>query len=247
MSERNISSRSLILLPTYNEKNNINLIIPKIYSLLPEINILVIDDNSPDKTAEAAAELARRYPKLRILKRPAKTGLGDAYKDGMRRIFSDEGIEFIITMDADGSHSPEYLESFLREMDHYDLVIGSRYVRGGGTENWELWRKKLSSFGNFSAKLLTGLKINDFTAGFMCVRKEYLKKVNFNDIDSSGYSFLIELKFSLIKGSGARVKELPIIFKNRIEGESKINKKIILEGLKTLGGLLFKRLRRKKS
>lgn len=241
----NNNRHCLILLPTYNEKHNVKIIIPKIFSLLPEINILVIDDNSPDKTSEVVAELMLKYKNLHILKRQNKTGLGDAYKDGMKKVLMEENIKYIITMDADGSHSPEYLKEFLVEINNYDLIIGSRYVNGGGTENWELWRKKLSSFGNFYAKLLTGMKINDFTAGFMCIRKEFLAKVDFDKIDSSGYSFLIELKYSLIKLLGARVKEVPIIFERRLEGESKISKKIVIEGLLTLWRLLLKRLAKK--
>lgn len=237
--------KDIILLPTYNERENVKLIIPEIFRLIPEINILVIDDNSPDKTAEVVKKLMLGYPNLSILERQNKTGLGDAYKDVISRIIEDKEIRSIITMDADGSHSPEYLKEFLANINSYDLIIGSRYIKRGGVENWELWRKNLSKLGNLYAKILTGLKINDLTAGFMCVRREFLERINFQEIGSSGYSFLIELKFYLIHGLKARVKEIPIVFKSRREGESKISNQIISEGIKAPWRLLRKRIWRK--
>jgi len=237
--------KNFLLLPTYNERENIKLIIPEIFKLIPEINILVIDDNSPDNTAGAVKELMFIYPNLSILQRPAKTGLGNAYKEGINKVIENEETYYIITMDADGSHSPEYLPEFISNIKNYDLVIGSRYVKGGGIENWEVWRKNLSRFGNLYAKILTGLPINDFTAGFMCIKRDFLKKIDFNQISSSGYSFLIELKFYLIYGLKAKAKEVPIIFKSRREGESKISNQIISEGIKTPWRLLSKRIWKK--
>ncbi len=172
--------------------------------------------------------------------------MGEAYKDAMQRVIEDKNVRSVITMDADGSHSPQYLKEFLNNISQYDLVIGSRYVKDGGVENWEFWRRNLSRFGNLYAKTLTGLPINDFTAGFMCIRREFLEKLDFNRVGAAGYSFLIELKFYLINKLKAQVKEVPIIFKSRREGESKISNQIIREGMKTPWRLFFKRIWKKK-
>jgi len=232
----------IILLPTYNEKENIEVIVPEIFNILPEVRILVIDDNSPDGTANAVKSLIEKYPNLSLLERQHKTGLGDAYKEAMLKVIKDKEIRSIITMDADGSHSVEYLKDFLIKSHNFDLIIGSRYVKDGGIENWERWRKELSRFGNLYVKVLTGLPINDYTAGFMCIRREFLEKLDLNKISSSGYSFLIELKFYLIYGLKARFFEIPIIFKSRREGESKISRQIIGEGIKTPIRLFLKRV-----
>ncbi|MFA4941997.1 MAG: polyprenol monophosphomannose synthase [Patescibacteria group bacterium] len=238
--------KDIILLPTYNERENVRIIIPEIFADYPKIHIMVVDDSSPDGTAEEVEKLMPKYPNLSILKRKGKEGLGKAYVDAMQRVREDEEIRSIITMDADGSHGVEYLKDFLREINDYDLVIGSRYVKNGGVENWEFWRRNLSRFGNIYAKILTGLPINDFTAGFMCIRREFLEKMDFDKISASGYSFMMEIKFNLIKVLGARVKEVPIIFKRRREGESKISGHIIKEGLKIPWLLFFKRVWKKK-
>jgi len=232
----------IVILPTYNEKNNISPIIREITSVLPEANILVVDDNSPDGTSEVVKKLIPQYFNLSLLERPLKTGLGDAYKDAIRRIIADKEVEIIITMDADGSHQPKYLKDFMKHIKDYDLVIGSRYIKEGGVENWEFLRKMLSKFGNLYAKILTGLKINDLTAGFMCIRRDLLEKINFNEISSNGYAYLMELKFYCIHKLGARVKETPIIFKERMGGESKISNQIIIEGIKAPLRIFLKRL-----
>lgn len=237
--------KDIILLPTYNERENVAWIIPEIFSLVPDIHVLVIDDNSPDQTAEVVRGLASRYPNLSLIVREKKTGLGNAYKDTMRQLIHDQDIRSLLTMDADGSHSPEYLKELLTDISDYDLVIGSRYVAGGGVEDWEPWRKFLSRFGNMYSKFFTGLKINDFTAGFMCIRREFLERLAFEKIGSSGYSFLIELKFYLIHDFKARVKEVPIIFKSRREGESKISHQIIREGIKAPLRLFLRRIWKK--
>lgn len=234
------------MIPTYNEKENIKFIVSEIFNFLPAVKILVIDDNSPDGTAGTVKLLMEKYPNLFLLERQHKTGLGDAYKDAISKVLENKEIGSIITMDADGSHSPEYLKDFFAKKRDFDLVIGSRYVSGGGIENWERWRKELSRFGNLYAKLLTGLPINDFTAGFMCIKREFLEKLDLNKIGSSGYSFLIELKFYLIHEFKARVCEIPIIFKSRREGESKLSRQIIGEGFKTPLRLFLERLWRKK-
>ena len=235
--------RDVILLPTYNERENVKLIIPEIFELIPEINILVIDDNSPDGTALEVEELMVEYPNLSILKRQGKEGLGKAYIDAMKRVRQDKDVRAVITMDADGSHSPEYLKDLLREIENCDLAVGSRYVKNGGVKNWELWRKCLSKYGNLYASSLAGLKINDVTAGFMCVRRDFLERVDMGRINSSGYAFLIEFKFFLIKVLKAKVKEAPIIFYQRREGETKFSRRILFEGLRTPWRLFIKRFK----
>ncbi len=243
--DNKITGKIVIILPTYNEKNNISLIIEEILAVAPELKILVADDNSPDGTAEVVKKLILRYPNLSLLERPVKTGLGDAYKEAIKKIIADKSIYAVITMDADGSHQPKYLKDFLEYIKDYDLVIGSRYIPGGGVENWELWRRLLSKFGNLYAKILTGLKISDLTAGFMCVKRDLLEKIDFDEINSAGYAYLIEFKFYCINKLGAKVKEIPIIFKERRMGESKISNQIITEGIKAPLRIFTKRLWRK--
>jgi len=238
--------KDVLLLPTYNEKENVKMIIPEIFAQVPEVEILVIDDSSPDGTAQAVEELMAIYPRLRILKRAEKTGLGNAYKEAMQLAMKDTDVRSVITMDADGSHQPKYLVDFLASINNYDLVIGSRYIRGGGVENWEFWRRCLSRFGNIYSKFFTGLAINDFTAGFMCIRTDLLRRLDFSRAGASGYSFLIELKFDLIHDLRARVKEVPIIFKVRREGESKLSNSIIGEGISTPLRIFLRRIWKKR-
>ena len=223
--------KDLILLPTYNERENIEISIKEIFAILPEVHILVIDDNSPDKTAEVVKNLMSHYKNLDILERPEKNGLGNAYKDAIIKSIKDKDIRSITTMDADGSHAPKYLPIFLSEINNYDLIIGSRYVKGGGVENWAFFRRQLSRFGNFYAKFWTGLPINDLTAGFICTRRELLERINFDNISSSGYAYNIEFKFVCMQVLKARAKEVPIIFLSRRQGESKISNQIISEGM----------------
>ena len=203
---------------------------------------MVIDDDSPDGTAGLVKSLMPQFPNLKILERQSKTGLGDAYKDAMSRVLADDEVRAIITMDADGSHDPEYLPIFLEKISQYDIVIGSRYVKGGGTESWEPWRRNLSRFGNLYARTLTGLPLNDLTAGFMCLRREFLKKLDLSKISSTGYSFLIELKYYLVVAHRAKFFEVPIIFRSRFGGESKISNQIIGEGVKTPLKFFWRRL-----
>lgn len=237
--------KDIILLPTYNERENIKFIIPEIFRIVPDIHIIVIDDNSPDGTASEVGKLMFLYPKLSIIERKSKNGLGEAYKDAMSRVIKDKEVRSVITMDADGSHSPKYLPDLLKHIADYDLIIGSRYIEGGGVENWEMWRRNLSKFGNIYAKLLTGLKVDDLTAGFICVRRELLDKLDFDRISSSGYSFTIEIKYYLINNHQAKTIETPILFKTRREGESKISNQIISEGAIVPWKIFLKRIWKK--
>lgn len=222
--------KDLILIPTYNEKANIENLVKKIFQLLPRISILVIDDNSPDGTANEVKKMMVSYKNLNILEREEKEGLAKAYLAAINKVVDDEDICHFITMDADGSHEPKYLKDLLLAGDKADLVIGSRYVTGGSTIGWPLSRKILSRFGNFYARNILGLKVGDMTAGFICVRRTAwlgLKDVKFL---AGGFSFLMELKFRLIK-KGSIWQEVPINFADREFGQTKFNFKIFKEGL----------------
>lgn len=234
--------KDIILIPTYNEKENIKVVIPEILNLYPEISVLVIDDNSPDETAKEVKNLMAKYPNVSLLERQNKTGLGDAYKEAIQKVINDKELRSVITMDADGSHDPKYIKDFLREIAEYDLVVGSRYIKGGGVENWEFWRRMLSKFGNLYVNILIGFKIKDLTAGFICARRELLEKIDFSKIDSSGYAYQIEFKYYCVNILKAKCKEVPIIFKRRREGESKISKQIIREGIITPWKVLSRRI-----
>jgi dolichol-phosphate mannosyltransferase len=170
--------KSVILLPTYNERENIKLIVPEIFAVRPDVCVLVIDDSSPDGTGEEVRELMKQFPNLSLLSRPGKQGLGEAYKAGMLQVLRDTTVERLITMDADGSHAASYLPDLLRASEQNELVIGSRYVEGGGIENWERWRYLLSQNGNLYARVVTGLPLRDLTAGFMCFHADTLRKID---------------------------------------------------------------------
>lgn len=233
--------KTVILLPTYNERDNVALIVPEIFAANPELHVLVIDDNSPDGTAEEVQSLMRTYPNLALLSRPAKQGLGEAYKAGMLQVLADRDVEKILTMDADGSHGAEYLPALLRASGTHDLVIGSRYVHGGGIENWEKWRYLLSKWGNLYARTVTGLPVKDLTAGYMCFRTGLLREIDFSRMHASGYAFLMELKYCAVHTLKCSYIEVPIIFKVRRGGESKISGHIVREGLITPWKLRFKK------
>ena len=233
--------RTVILLPTYNERENVLRIIPEIFQTDAKLKVLVIDDSSPDGTADAVRLLMRQYPNVALLSRPGKEGLGEAYKAGIAQVLTDSSVERIITMDADGSHAAEYLPALISASETYDMVIGSRYVSGGGIENWEKWRYALSQGGNWYTRAIVGLPIKDVTAGFVCYRADILRRVDFSCVRASGYAFQMELKFCIahtLKGSAA---EVPIMFRARREGESKISRHIITEGLKTPWRLFYRK------
>lgn len=222
--------KNLVIIPTYNERANIPIVIARIRSLVPEAYILVVDDNSPDGTAGVVEEITKKDPKVSLLLRNKKEGLGKAYLHSFSVALKDPEVANIIMMDADLSHDPVYLPEMLAKVKDFDVVIGSRYVQGGGTEGWELWRRILSRCGNLYCRLVTGIPVHDATAGFVCLRRSWLKEEILSGIDLSGYAFIIEFKYKLWK-SGARFYEVPIIFKNRREGESKLSNHIIAEGI----------------
>jgi dolichol-phosphate mannosyltransferase len=235
-------SKTVILLPTYNERKNVSLIIPEIFAVDPSLCVLVVDDSSPDGTGEEVLSMARTYPNLALLSRTKKQGLGEAYKAGILQALADDSVDRILMMDADGSHAAKYLGDLLAASERYDLVIGSRYVDGGGIEQWEGWRYALSKGGNLYARMITGLPVKDLTAGFMCFRTNMLRKIDFSHVHASGYAFQMELKFCAIHTLASSFIEVPIIFKERREGESKISRHIVSEGLKTPWRLFYRKL-----
>ncbi len=222
--------KHVILIPTYNESENIEKIISVIAQTVPEVFVTVIDDNSPDGTGAIASRLAITYPCVSLLSRQKKEGLGKAYAHGFREVLCDETATHVIMMDADMSHDPKYLKEMIEQSKRYDMVIGSRYVSGGKTVGWETWRRALSYFGNVYARVITGVPIHDLTGGFNCISLSKLRTVDRNAIDASGYAFQIELKY-LLYSHGATIKEIPITFANRAEGESKISNHIVGEGI----------------
>lgn len=220
-----------IITPTYNECNNIRTLVEQIFTLYPAIHVLVVDDNSPDKTALMVKELQQKYPNLHLKERASKLGLASAYLESFKDVLRDyPSVRTIITMDADLSHNPVTVGIMLKEIENYDLVLGSRYVKGGGVKNWTLWRKILSRGGNFYARLVTGSNIHDLTTGFHSYRADLLRKYDLNSVKATGFAFLIEMKITAERLK-ARIKEIPIIFPGRIDGQSKLSNRIIHEGL----------------
>lgn len=239
----------LVIIPTYNEQENVASIIEAIFSLNQGYHILVIDDNSPDGTAMIVKQLISKYPSCLFLEqRTGKLGLGTAYIHGFRWAI-DKGYEFIFEMDADFSHDPNDLERLYNacKINGADLSIGSRYVPGGKIENWPLDRHLYSKGGSLYTRIITWMPVKDPTAGFMCFRKTVLESINLDAIRFVGYAFQIEMKFAAWK-LGFKIEEVPIIFKDRREGVSKMNKGILKEGilgvLKIQWNSLFKNYRR---
>jgi dolichol-phosphate mannosyltransferase len=236
---------SLIILPTFNERDNIAPIIKEIINLNLDYRILVVDDNSPDKTAQVVKEIAEKDGLVDIIQRERKLGLGSAYIEGFRYALK-RGFDFVFEMDADFSHSPRYLPIFLEKIKNYDLIIGSRSIKGGKiVGNWPLKRKLLSHMANIYARFLTGIPLKDLTSGFKCFRKEILQSINFDHIESDGYSFQIEINF-ICWQKGFRICEVPIDFKERRAGISKMSRKIAKEANTMVWKLALQRFRKKR-
>ncbi len=218
-----------VVIPTYNERENIDSIIARVLEY-PRFRVLVVDDNSPDGTGRCVADQARTEPRLGLLARPGKLGLGTAYLAGFRRAL-DEGAQFILEMDADFSHDPGYLPHLLEAAETtYDLVLGSRYVRGGGTTDWGMVRQLISRGGNLYAGIILGLPIADCTGGFRCYRRQVLETLDLDAVRSNGYSFQIEMAYRTYR-AGFLVGEIPIIFPDRRVGNSKMSRRIVIEAL----------------
>lgn len=213
--------RLLVSLATYNERDNLAVIVRAIHEAVPSADILVTDDNSPDGTGKLADELAAADPRIRVLHRPGKLGLGTAYLAAIRYAI-ERDYDLLLTMDADLSHSPRHLPALLAGMKDADVMIGSRYVPGGGTANWPLTRRLMSRGLNLAVRLLLRLPAKDTSGGFRCYRVALLKRAPLDRLRSAGYSFLEELLFRC-RQAGAAVGEVPIVFENRRAGASKLN------------------------
>ncbi|HET6362650.1 MAG TPA: polyprenol monophosphomannose synthase [Gemmatimonadota bacterium] len=221
--------RALIIVPTYNERDNLPAIVPQILAQDARLEVLVIDDGSPDGTGELADRLTAADARVHVIHRPGKLGLGTAYIDGFHWAI-DHGYELVFEMDADFSHDPRHLPEFLELSDEYDVVIGSRYMRGVTVVNWPMGRLLLSWSANWYARIVTGLPLHDLTSGFKCYRRRVLERLDIDAIRSNGYAFQIETVFRAWH-AGFRVGEMPIVFVDRNVGASKMSKRIVWEAI----------------
>lgn len=221
--------RVLVIIPTYDERENINQLIPQVLEQAPEAEILVVDDNSPDGTAALVETLAETTPRVHLLKRERKLGLGTAYLAGFRFAL-ERGYDLAFEMDADFSHDPHEIPKFIEAAEEADLIIGSRYITEGDTLNWPLRRRLLSQLGNLYAHLVTGMSVKDATSGYRCFRRVLLEQLDFDRIASNGYAFQVEIAFRVWK-LGLRIREIPIVFADRVAGQSKLDRHIIWEAL----------------
>ena len=221
--------KTLVIIPTYNESENIERIVPEILERDPSIDVLIVDDSSPDGTGELADKMAEKNSKIFVIHREKKSGLGTAYKAGFRYAI-ENGYDYIFEMDADFSHDPKCIPSFLEAIKEADLVLGSRYISGVNVINWPMSRLLLSYYANVYTRLVTGLPVKDATGGFKCFRRKVLESVDLDKVKSEGYSFQIEVSLRAWK-KGFKIKEIPIVFEDRREGRSKMSKKIVREAV----------------
>jgi dolichol-phosphate mannosyltransferase len=230
-------------MPTFNEAGNINHAIEELFKYNQNVDLLIVDDESPDGTGKLADQLASTNSRITVMHRKEKQGLGAAYIAGFKRAF-DSGYDYVVEMDADGSHRAEDLPKLLAVCESNDLVVGSRYVKGGSTENWPLHRQWLSKGGNLFAKMMLGTRLNDMTAGFRVFSVPFLKTMDLESINARGYSFQIEMAYRTIK-QGGRVTEVPIVFIEREIGESKMSRAIVIEALVLMTKFGMRRLFRR--
>lgn len=238
-----MSTDSFVIVPTYNEADNLDELLEQLLALPSQIGAIVVDDNSPDGTGDLADRWAHDNPgRVYVIHRPSKLGLGTAYIAGFKKALYEIGAERVLTMDADFSHNPRYIPDMLAMSQVKHVVIGSRYVSGGGTRNCTRKRIILSLGANFIARALLGLKARDATAGFRLYRREVLLSIPLDDIFSSGYSFLVEMLF-LCQRRGWQIGEIPIIFEDRRKGQTKISRQEIFKAQYTIFRLFLRRLR----
>jgi len=230
--------RSLIVIPTYNERENITGLIDDVLRNAPSTDLLIIDDNSPDGTGQLIDEIHSRLPQVRVLHRPGKLGLGTAYVAGFQYAI-EQGYDFVFEMDDDYSHDPADLPRFFAAAEQADLVIGSRYVKGGGTPNWSAMRKFISGGGNRFARFMLRIPTHDCTAGFRCYRTAALNTIDLRLIRAQGYAFQVEMTYIFWK-RGYRVREVPVIFVDRRVGKSKMSRKIFIEAFRWVIATRFK-------
>ena len=236
--------KSIVVIPTYNESDNIRNIITAVLNVQNDLNVLIVDDNSPDGTSAIVQEMMQTDNRIHLITRAGKMGLGTAYCEGFQYCL-DLGFEAIMEMDADFSHNPEDIPRFLEEIKHNDVVIGSRYISGMNVVNWPLHRLILSYGANIYSRIISGLPLKDATGGFKCFRAEALRKIDLKAIHSNGYGFQIEMNYRLWK-LGCKIKEISIIFIDRRSGVSKMNKKIIWEAIFLVWKLKFMNVEPKK-
>jgi dolichol-phosphate mannosyltransferase len=233
VANRGPLQRVVVLIPTYNERENLPLILARVRRSVPAADVLVLDDNSPDGTGEVADDLAAADPAVHVLHRTGKQGLGAAYKAGFAWAI-ERGYDAAVEMDADGSHQPEQLPSLLRAAERADLVIGSRWVKGGSVVNWPLHRKAISVGGNVYVKVMLGLPVNDATAGFRVYRTSALQTMDLDAVSSAGYGFQVDMTAELLR-HGLTAVEVPIEFVERVVGESKMSGNIVQEAFVNVG------------
>ena len=230
--------KTLIIIPTYNEADNIKGIISKVINLnVPDLAILVVDDNSPDETGKIVAKISARDSRIRLIQREGKLGLGTAYVAGFKYAIKEK-FDYIFEIDADFSHDPDEIPKFLEKAESYDLIIGSRYIAGVNVVNWPLSRLLLSLGANWYTRIITGLPVYDCTGGYRCFRRAVLESIDLDEIHSDGYSFQIEMTFKVWK-KNFRILELPIVFTDRVKGNSKMTRKIMREAAWVVWKLRF--------
>ena len=221
--------KAIVSIPTYNEAENIEALIHRILKLPVDIGVVVVDDNSPDGTGSIVDKLHYRFPdKVYHLHRDSRAGFAAAHRAGLKYALKNTDAEYILTMDADFSHNPKYIPKMLSKMEEYDIVIGSRYVEGGGTKNWGIGRKLMSRGANMYAKIILGLSTRDCTGGFRCFKRKVVEHIDVEHLYSHGYGYLIETLFKCQR-RGYKVGEIPIIFVDRQFGKSKLSKAIAIE------------------
>jgi dolichol-phosphate mannosyltransferase len=221
--------RTLIIIPTYNELENISRLIPDLLERYENLDVLVVDDNSPDGTGKYIEEISGQNQRVKLIKRDKKLGLGTAYIAGFKYALQHD-YDYVFEMDADYSHDPGEIKNFLKAVKQFDLVLGSRYVRGVNVINWPMRRLLLSYFANKYTRFVTGMPIHDATGGFKCFRRKVLESINLDQVSSNGYAFQIEMTFKAWK-KRFKVEEIPIIFVDRMKGRSKMSKKIVREAI----------------
>jgi dolichol-phosphate mannosyltransferase len=224
--------RTLVVLPTYNERENVAALVAALLDLRLPLDVVVVDDNSPDGTGALADELAKQHPEVNVIHRQGKLGLGTAYVTGFRYGL-EHGYARMMTMDCDFSHNPRYVPAMIEACRKSDMSIGSRYIRGGGTEGWGVRRRFMSAMANTTARLLLGIQAHDCSAGFRCYQRDALVKLQMDKITSAGYSALEEITYRAER-AGLRVSEVPIIFRDRTRGKTKMSPKEMLGGIFTL-------------
>jgi dolichol-phosphate mannosyltransferase len=224
-----MNEKSLIIIPTFNELENIRKMIPDILGRYDNVDILIVDDGSPDGTGVFVEQLTRESNRIKLIKRPSKMGLGTAYIQGFKYALQN-GYDYVFEMDADYSHDPKEIGNFLNAIENYDLVLGSRYKTGVNVINWPMRRLMLSYFANSYTRFVTGLPVRDATGGFKCFRRKVLESIDLDSIKSNGYAFQIEMTYKVFK-KGFKIIEIPIIFVDRFHGTSKMSKKIVREAV----------------